>query len=100
MARMRLSITETPLTASPVEETVEDPFDVELGEEQPHLECCRMERFFCGHPYHPELSALEMNSPEGEVCEECMEILHANHCWRGHQHCPIPDIAGMVCPSD
>jgi hypothetical protein len=72
--------------------------DIELGDEHPHLECCRVERFFCGRPFHPELSACELESPGDEVCARCMEILHDNHCWRGHQHCPIPLLQGLVCP--
>ena len=98
MARVKLSITEIPLTTSPVETIDESPFEIELGDEQPHLECCRVERFFCGRPYHPELSALEMDAPEDEVCAKCMKILHAHACWRGHQHCPIPLMQGFVCP--
>ena len=87
--------TETPVMIQ-LPELVDFP---ELGEDQsPHLECCRVERFFCGAHYHPELSALELDSPEDEVCVTCMKILHENHCWRGHQHCPIPLLQGLVCP--
>ena len=72
--------------------------DIELGDVNPHLECCRVDRFYCGAAYHPEASASETDAPFDEVCETCIDILHANHCWRGHQHCPIPLLQGIVCP--
>ena len=90
-----MSTIETPVTIE-LPELVDLP---EIGEDvQPHLECCRVPRFFCGAPYHPEASASETNAPFDEVCEKCSDVMHANHCWRGHQHCPIPLLQGLVCP--
>ncbi len=70
----------------------------ELEGEQPHIECCRVERFYCGAKFHPELSAQGNNAALEEVCEECTQILERNRCWRGHNHCPIPLMIGLVCP--
>jgi hypothetical protein len=91
----RMTVTETPveLTNLSLEE-----FEEMLGDERPHLECCRVERFFCGRPYHPELAAHETDTPTDEICEKCLQILNDHACWRGHQHCPIPLLAGFVCP--
>lgn len=88
----RMSITETP-----VEVTAPVVFDIELGDERPHIECCRVTRFYCGAPYHPELSASEENNPD-ELCEVCFKILEDNECHRGHRHCPIPLLGWFICP--
>lgn len=84
----------TDLTITPIDELL----DLDLGDEHPHLECCRVERFFCGKPFHPELSAPGLNAPFDEVCTDCSRIMAENWCHRGHQHCPIPLMQGFVCP--
>lgn len=81
------------LTPTPVE----DILDLDLGDEEFHIVCCRVERFFCGAPWYPEAEASESEA-EDEVCKACVRILHDNACWRGHQHCPIELLRGLVCP--
>ena len=91
-----MSITETPVTIE-LPELVE--FDVNLGYEVFHIQCCRVDRFFCGRQFHPELGVMR-DTPEEEVCECCNRIADGSRCPRGlaHWHCPIPLLGGFVCP--
>ncbi len=89
-----MSIAETPVTVHGIDELL----DLDLGNEVPHLECCRVERFFCGTQFHEELSAPRLGVPIEEVCPNCVQIFAEHACWRGHQHCPIPLLGGLVCP--
>ena len=77
--------------------SVPELLDLDLGDEEFHIVCCRVNRFFCGAPHYPEAEATEAEAEE-EVCGKCVKILHENACWRGHQHCPIPLMQGFVCP--
>jgi hypothetical protein len=90
----RVTVTETPVEVVP--STVWEP---ELGNEHPHIECCRAPRFYCGAGYHPELSAGDEHERD-DLCTDCVKILEESQCWRGHQHCPIPSpfLGGFVCP--
>lgn len=92
MARMTIIETPIELTNLSLEE-----FEGMLGDERLHIKCCRVDRFYCGHSFHPEL-VITPETPEDEACEECVDVLTDHQCWRGHQHCPIPLLGGFVCP--
>lgn len=90
-----MTVTDVPVHLSSSLEGLEATLDEALL----HLECCRVERFYCGAPFHPEASA-GPDADEDEICERCLDILQASWCFRGHQHCPMssPFLSGIVCP--
>lgn len=94
-----MTTTETPLETTTL--SIEE-FEEMLGDEHLHIKCCRIDRFYYGRVFHPEVEATEQDS-EDECCPTCVEIRYGALCpalFPTHQHCPIPLLGGFVCPDD
>jgi hypothetical protein len=78
-----------------IETPVEILQDIDLGDERPHMECCRRKAFLCGAPYHLELSgaiAGLMEKIPDDTCDRCVEKATDSLCppwYPTHMHCPL-----------
>lgn len=85
-----MTLIETPVTID---------FALDLGDELPHIECCRKEAFLCGKEHHPELTAVKTDP---ECCKTCIAILEQSLCpaFRPtHVHCPLSEKRSIICPT-
>lgn len=66
--------------------------EIDLADLDPaltHIQCCENDEFFCGAPFHPEMSTIHKDDAG---CSNCVTVFAHYTCGkRGvpHLHCPF-----------